>query len=155
MKWTSSADVTVDRHPCSWRCTTFMNREAVFLRVPADQIMPIVPCGVATPYAVERVELGHHAQACSVEAIPKHDHLTDHPALVFFGTIVAGADTDHTLYQQPEGRGLEVIAEGFRHLGSPDGHAIAAAKRIVYDAPGTFSQELVQQGKPEGMFTSV
>jgi hypothetical protein len=47
----------------------------------------------------------------------KKYHLTDNRALVLLGKIVNGADTDNTLYQQPEGPGLEAIAEGFRHLG--------------------------------------
>ena len=51
------------------------------------------------------------------------------PALALLGKIVNGADTDNTLWQQPEGPGLEAIAEGFRHLGYPDDHAINAAIR--------------------------
>ena len=51
------------------------------------------------------------------EAILKKHGLTNDPALVLLGKIVNGADTDNTLYNQPEGSGLEAIAEGFRHLG--------------------------------------
>jgi hypothetical protein len=49
-------------------------------------------------------------------AILKKYGLMSNPALVLLGKIVNGADTDNTLYQQPEGPGLEAIAEGFRHL---------------------------------------
>ena len=44
------------------------------------------------------------------------------------------ADTDNTRWRQPEGPGLAAIAEGFRHLGYPDDHALNAAEWIVYDA---------------------
>jgi hypothetical protein len=83
---------------------------------------------------VKNVELGHRGKECSFEAILKKYKLTDDPALVLLGRIVNGADTDNTLYQQPEGPGLEAIAEGFRHLGYKDDHALNAAEWIVYDA---------------------
>jgi hypothetical protein len=37
------------------------------------------------------------------------------------------ADTANTLYRQAEGPGLEVIAEGFRHLGYEDDRELNAA----------------------------
>src|SRR5262249_709716 len=78
--------------------------------------------------------------------------LISDPALVLLGRIVNGADTDNTLYQQPEGPGLEAIAEGFRHLGYPDDHALNAAEWIVYDALYAYCREMVRQGKPKGDF---
>jgi hypothetical protein len=69
-----------------------------------------------------------------------------------WGKIVNGADTDNTLYHQPEGPGLEAIAEGFRHLGYKDDHAVNAAEWIVYDAIYAYCQEMVRQGKPNGDF---
>jgi hypothetical protein len=74
-------------------------------------------------------------------------------ALVLLGKIVNGADTDNTLYQQPEGPGLEAVAEGFRHLGYKDDHALNAAEWIVYDALNAYCQEMVRQasrGRNEG-----
>ena len=51
-----------------------------------------------------------------------------------------GADTDNTLWQQPEAAGLKAIAEGFRHLGFRDDHEINAAEWIVYDALYAYCQ---------------
>jgi hypothetical protein len=68
------------------------------------------------------------------------------------GKIVNGADTDNTLYQQPEAPGLEAIAEGFRHLGFKDDHAVNAAEWIVYDALYAYCREMVRQGKHNGDF---
>jgi hypothetical protein len=53
---------------------------------------------------------------------------------------VNGADTDNTLYNQPEGPGLKAVAEGFRHLGYKDDHEINAAEWIVYDALYAYCQ---------------
>ena len=71
---------------------------------------------------------------------------------MLLGKIVNGADTDNTLWSQPEGPGLEAIAEGFRHLGYTDDHAINAAEWIVYDALYAYCQEMVRQGRPNGAF---
>src|SRR5215207_8433902 len=108
----------------------------------------------ATPYDVNNVELGHHGQECSFEAILKKYNLTDDPALVLLGKIVNGADTDNPLWKQPEGAGLEAIAEGFRHLGYKDDHEQNAAEWIVYDALNAYCQKCVQQGKLDGSFKS-
>ena len=79
-------------------------------------------------------------------------NLAGNPALVLLGKIVNGADTENELWQQPEGPGLEAIAEGFRHLGYQDDHEINAAEWIVYDALYAYCQEMVRQGKLDGAF---
>ena len=65
-----------------------------------------------------------------------------------------GADTDNTLWHQPEGPGLEAIAEGFRHLGYADDMALNKAEWIVYDALYAYCKAMVAQGKTEGDFKS-
>ncbi len=80
--------------------------------------------------------------------------LTSDSALVLLGRIVNGADTDNTLYNQPEGPGLRAIAEGFRHLGYKDDHEVNAAEWIVYDALYAYCQEMVRSGKTEGALKS-
>jgi hypothetical protein len=54
---------------------------------------------------------------------------------------VDGADTDNTLWHQPESGGLRAIAEGFRHLGFKDDHEVNAAEWIVYDALYAYCRE--------------
>jgi hypothetical protein len=103
---------------------------------------------------VKNVELGHHGQECSFEAVLKKYNFTSDPALMLLGKIVNGADTDNTLYQQAEGPGLEAIAEGFRRLGYKDDHELNAAEWIVYDALYAYCQEMVRQGKPNGRFVA-
>lgn len=44
------------------------------------------------------------------------------------------------------------VAEGFRHLGYADDHAINAAEWIVYDTLYAYCQEMVRRGKPNGAF---
>ena len=152
MKWITRERVKVDRVACPWLIKKFVDKDAEFLFVPGDKVMSEAKRLGATPYDVKDVELGHHGQECSFEAILKKYNLTKDPALVLLGKIVNGADTDNTLYRQPEGPGLEAVAEGFRHLGYADDHALNAAEWIVYDALYAYAQEMVRQGKPDGDF---
>ena len=152
MNWITRARVKVDRVACPWLIKKFVDPDAEFFFVPADQVMAEAERLAAVPFDVKDVELGHHGLECSFEAILKKYDLTGNPALVLLGKIVNGADTDNTFWHQPEGPGLEAIAEGFRHLGYADDHAVNAAEWIVYDALYAYCQEMVRQGRLNGAF---
>ncbi len=152
MKWITREKVKVDRVACPWLIKKFVDKDAEFYFVPADQVTKEAERLKAVPFDAPDVELGHHGKECSFEAVLKKYHLTSNPALVLLGKIVNGADTDNTLYGQPEGPGLAAIAEGFRHLGYKNDHEINAAEWVVYDAFYAYCQEMVQRGRPEGAF---
>lgn len=152
MKWITREHVKVDRVACPWLIRKFVDPAAEFYFVPAEQVMSEAQRLVATPFDVPAVELGHHGKECSFEAILNKYNLTGDAALVLLGKIVNGADTDNTLWHQPEGAGLNAIAEGFRHLNFRNDHEINAAEWIVYDALYAYCKEMVKRGKPEGAF---
>ena len=152
MKWITREKVKVDRVACPWLIKKFVDPQAEFLFAPADKVMEIAHLERAIPFDVPNVEFGHHGKECSFEAILKKHKLTDNAALVLLGKIVNGADTDNSLWHQPEGPGLNAIAEGFRHLGYKDDHEVNAAEWIVYDALYAYCQEMVKRGKMEGAF---
>ena len=154
MKWITREHVKVDRVACPWLIRKFVDHYAEFIFAPTDKVMDEAKRHDAIPYDVKNVELGHHGQECSFEAILKKYKLTSDPALVLLGRIVNGADTDNALYHQPEGPGLEAIAEGFRHLGYKDDHELNAAEWIVYDALYAYCRQMVRLGKAGGMFAS-
>lgn len=106
----------------------------------------------ATPYDVPGVEFGHHGKDCSFDALVKKHQLNRDPAIVLLAKIVNGADTDNTLWNQPESAGLNAIAEGFRHLGLEDDRAMLAAQSIVYDALFAYCREMVRRGRLDGLF---
>ena len=150
MKWVTREKVKVDRVACPWLIRRWIDPEAQFLFVSADQVMDVAQHEGAVPFDVPGVEFGHHGKECSFEAILKKYKLTADPALVLLGRIVNGADTDNTLYHQPEGPGLEAIAEGFRHLGFKDDHEHNAAEWIVYDALYAYCQRAVKTDRGAG-----
>ncbi len=152
MKWITRERVKVDRVACPWLIRKFVDPDARFLFVPTDQVMAVAAREDAVPYDVKDGELGPHGKECSFDAIVKKYKLDCDPAMVLLARIVNGADTDNSLWNQPEAAGLNAIAEGFRHLDLKDDHEINAAEWIVYDALYAYCQEMVRRGRHEGAF---
>lgn len=152
MKWVTRERVKVDRVASPWLIRKFIDPQAQFLFVPADQVLDVAKREGATPYDVKGVEFGHHGKECSFDALVKKHGLNRDAAIVLLAKIVNGADTDNTLWNQPEAAGLNAVAEGFRYLGLKDDHEILAAESIVYDALYGYCQEMVRRGKPDGQF---
>ena len=148
MKWITREHVKVDRVACPWLIKKFIDPNAEFHFVAADQVMLEAQRLGATPFDVPGVELGHHGKECSFEAILKTHRLAEDAALRLLAKIVNGADTDNSLWDQPESAGLKAIAEGFRHLNFRDDHEINAAEWIVYDALYAYCKEMVKREKP-------
>ena len=154
MKWITRANVKVDRVACPWLIKKFVDKDAEFIFAPAEQVQAEAVRLGAIPYDVPNVELGHHGKDCSFDAIVKKYNLVGDPALVLLARIVNGADTDNSLHPQPEGPGLNAIAEGFRHLGLADDQAINQAEWIVYDALYAYCKEMIRQGRAHGAFAA-
>jgi hypothetical protein len=152
MRWITREKVKVDRVACPWLIKKFIDPEAEFFFVPRDKVAEEAKRLGATPFDVEGCELGHRGLECSFETILKKHGLDRDPAMRLLGKIVNGADTDNELWHQPEGPGLEAIAEGFRHLGLQDDHEIIAKESIVYEALLAYCKEMVKRGKPDGAF---
>jgi hypothetical protein len=131
MKWVTRERPKVDRVACPWLIRRFVDPDARFLYVPADQVMAVAKREDAIPYDVPDVELGHHGPLCSFDAI-LDKHRLDDPALRHLARIVRGADTsDKDL--TPESRGLAAIAVGFGLIYEDDQHQLEA-ELPVYDA---------------------
>jgi hypothetical protein len=154
MKWITRANVKVDRVACPWLIKNFVDRDAEFLFVPPDKVQAEAARLDAFPFDVPNAELGHHGKECSFDAIVKKYGLGKDPALVLLARIVNGADTDNSLHHQPEGPGLNAIAEGFRHLGLKDDHTINAAEWIVYDALYAYCEKMIEKGNFHGAFAT-
>ncbi len=153
MKWVTRSGVKVDRVACPWLIRKFVDPEPEFLFVPADQVLAVAERERAIPFDAKGAELTHHGRECTFEALCRKYRLWEKdPALVLLARIVNGADTDNSLWNQPESWGLKAIAEGYRHLGLPDDHAIHAAESIVYDALYAYCRDCVAKGQGEGRF---
>lgn len=152
MKWITREKVKVDRVACPWLIRKFVDAKAEFLFVPPEKVAEVAKREGATSFDCPGDELGHHGKECSFDAIVKKYGLGTDPALLLLAKIVNGADTDNSLWNQPEAAGLNAIAEGFRHLGLRDDHAMLDAEFPVYDALYAYCQAMVKRGKPNGAF---
>ena len=118
MKWVTREKARVDRIACPWLISRFIDREPKFLFVPADQVMAVAAREQAIPYDVPGVELGHHGDECSFDAILAKYKLDD-PALKRLALIVRGADTPNR-HLTEESPGLYAYATGFQAITKDD-----------------------------------
>ena len=131
MKWVTRERARVDRIACPWLISRFIDREPVFLFVPAGDVLAVAEREQATPYDVPNVELGHHGDHCSFDAFLKKYRLDD-PALQALARIVRGADTDRRDLT-PETAGRYAYATGFQAR-SKDDYAINRRQFPAFDA---------------------
>ena len=95
MQWVTRARPKVDRIACPWLIRRFVDPEAEFLYVPADEVIAVAERTGAIPYDVPGVELGHHGSECSFDAILKK-YLLRTAALLQLARIVRGGGTPPT-----------------------------------------------------------
>lgn len=133
MKWVTREHAKVDRIACPWLIKNFVDKDAEFLFVSADKVMEVAKEKDAIPYDVPDVELGHHGEECSFDAIIKKYGLArKDPALPELAKIVRGADTPNRSLT-PQSEGLVAIATGFS-INSEDDYDNMAKQFPVYDA---------------------
>jgi hypothetical protein len=133
MKWVTRLDAKVDRIACPWLISRFVDPEAEFLYVRADEVMDTAEREQAIPYDVEGVELGHVDGRCSFESILVKYRLDD-PGLQLLAAIVHGADVASDSAIVPEAAGLKAIAHGFALVHGEDDHEKIRLETPMYDA---------------------
>ena len=132
MKWITRSHVHVDRVACPWLITRFIDSEAEFLFVPANQIETVARETGAIPFDAPGVELGHHDGRCSFESIILKYALKD-AGLLRLAKIVHAADVAEDIDSDPIARGLEAIASDYS-LRYPDDLENLEHQFVVYDA---------------------
>ncbi len=133
MKCITLKNANVDRVPCPWLIKRFVDADAEFLYVPAEQVMTIAEREGALPYDVKDVELGHVDGRCSFESIVVKYGLDD-PGLMRLAQIVHGADVGADRDICPEAAGLYAIAHGFGLVHGEDDHRKIELETPMYDA---------------------
>lgn len=135
MKYVTRSHAKVDRIACPWLIKRFIDKNAEFLFVEPNQVMDTAKQESAIPFDVPNVELGHHGERCSFDAIIEKHGIHD-PALLRLAEIIRGADTSNRNLTA-ESAGLYALASGFHAL-SPsrykDDHALLDVEFPVYDA---------------------
>jgi hypothetical protein len=131
MKWVTRQYVHVDRTACPWLIKRFVDPKAKFVFVPVEKIEEVVKKQKAVAYDAPNIELTHHGEKCSFDAIVEKYKVKD-PAVLELAKIVRAADTDK-MGAALEAAGLEAIMTGIGIVAKDDHETIEKAKP-VYDA---------------------
>ena len=131
MKWITRERARVDRIACPWLISRFVDPEAEFHYVPAQEVLDAAKERDAEPYDVGGVHFGHDGECCSFDAFLKHYRLTD-PALGKLAQIVRGADTSRPDLT-PQSSGLLAISQGLSKNFADD-HEMLEHGMVMYDA---------------------
>jgi hypothetical protein len=136
MKWVTRERAKVDRVACPWLIRKFIDPKAVFLFVPADQVLEVARREGAHSFDAEGAEYGHRDGKCTFETLIEEFRLGD-PALNRLALIVHGADIPEELDIAPEAAGLLAVAEGMTVI-APDDYRKMELLFPVYDALYTY-----------------
>lgn len=134
MKWVTRENANVDRIACPWLIKRFIDPEAEFLFVPADQVLEVAERDGAHSYDAPGAEYTHRDGKCSFDVLIEEFDLTGDAALVRLAQIVHAADVSKDIDTSPEGRGLSAIARGFALLHGTKDHRKIELETPMYDA---------------------
>jgi hypothetical protein len=132
MKWVTRERPKTDRIACPWLIKTFIDPDAEFLYVPADEVLDVAEREDAHSYDAPGARYTHRDGLCSFEVLVE-EYALDDPAVKRLAQIVHGADVADDRDATPESRGLLAVAEGF-HLRDLGDHRQLELSLPVYDA---------------------
>ena len=139
MLWVTRERPKIVRIACPWLILRFIDREAKFHYVPADQVLVVAQEIGATPYDIPGVALTHVGEFCSFDAFLTQYRLAD-SALSQLAVIVRGADTSR-LDLAPQCAGLYAISLGLSATLTND-HEMLRHGLVMYDALYTWCAKL-------------
>src|SRR5204863_9897699 len=115
MKWVTRERPKTDRIACPWLIKNFIDPEAEFLYVPADQVLEVAEREGAHSFDAPNAEYTHRDGLCSFEVLIEENKLDD-PALQLLARIVNGADVAADRDATPQSHGFLAVAEGLHLL---------------------------------------
>ena len=113
MNWITRERPKIDRIACPWLIKNFVDKDAVFMYVPKEQVFEKAKELNAIPYDIPGAEYAHSGEFCTFDFIVQKHQLTD-PALLQLAVIIRGADTDH-FELAPQSAGLWAISAGLSY----------------------------------------
>jgi hypothetical protein len=132
VKWVTRERPKTDRIACPWLIRRFIDAEAEFLYVPADQVLAVAAREAAHSFDAPGARYTHRDRLCSFEVLVE-EYGIDDPAVHLLARIVHGADVAEDRDATPQSRGLLAVAEGF-HLLELGDHRQLELSLPVYDA---------------------
>lgn len=134
MKWVTRAEIRVNRMATCWLIRRFLDPQAEFLFVSAEEVAALQSASRATGFDAPGATYPHRDAEgrCSFAALV-HERLAHDPVLMEMARIVQAADFRDQLDTHPAARGLALISRGFPRVTSDDHETVARAS-FLYDA---------------------
>ena len=134
MKWITREGIRVNRTATCWLIRRFVDPDAEFVFVTADQVASMQTETGATGFDAPGATYPHKdAQGlCSFAALVR-ERLSHDPVLLEMARIVQAADIEGELEDHPAARGLQLISRGFPLVTNHD-QETAERAGFVYDA---------------------
>ena len=132
MKWVTRERPKTDRIACPWLILNFIDPDAEFLYVPADEVLEVAEREAALSFDAPGARYRHRDGLCSFEVLVEEFEIDD-PAVHLLARVVHGADVAEDRDATPESRGLLAVAEGFHLLDLGDQRQLELSLP-VYDA---------------------
>jgi hypothetical protein len=145
MKWVTRERPKTDRIACPWLVLNFIDPDAEFLYVPADQVLAVAEREDALSFDAPGARYTHRDGLCSFEVLVDEYEIAD-PAVRLLARVVHGADVAEDRDATAESRGLLAVAEGF-HLLDLDDHRQLELSLPVYDALYAWCRNEVASGR--------
>jgi hypothetical protein len=145
MKWVTRERPKTDRIACPWLIKNFIDSDAAFLYVPAEQVLEVAEQEGAHSYDAPGTRFTHRDGLCSFEVLLEEYELDD-PALKLLARIVHGADVAGERDATPQSRGLLAVAEGFYLLELAEQRQLELSLP-VYDALYAWTKNEVARGE--------
>ena len=152
MKWITRERPKIDRIACPWLIRRFIDKDAEFYYFPFDQVSAKAMELNAIPFDVPDVELTHHGELCTFDALIGKYTIKD-SAVHAMAIIVRGADTDrHDLALQAAG--LWAISAGLAYNYTND-HELLEKGMLIYDALYSWAKHLQKEKHTQQPFESL
>jgi hypothetical protein len=132
MKWVTRERPKTDRIACPWLIKNFIDADAEFVYVPANEVLEVAEREGAHSYDAPGAKYTHRDGLCSFEVLVEEYEIAD-AAVARLARIVHGADMSDDRDATPQSRGLLAVAEGF-HLLELGDHRQLELSLPVYDA---------------------
>ncbi|MCQ1851600.1 chromate resistance protein ChrB domain-containing protein [Neorhizobium galegae] len=129
--WVTRARPKIDRIACPWLIRRFIDPDALFLYVPASEVLMVGSRFCATPFDIEDVFWSHRGELCTFDVMVEEFGLTC-DALLRLATIVRAADTARPDLA-PEAPGLLAASLGLSRMYNDDLEQLEAGM-LLYDA---------------------
>ena len=133
MKWVTRERPKTDRIACPWLIRRFIDPEAEFLFVPADEVLAFAVREGARSFDAPGAEFTHRDGLCTFEVLIEEFGLSADPALGRLARIVHAADVAEDRASDPFGPALEAIGVGGLDA-EPDDQRLLERGSFVYDA---------------------